>query len=354
MVTPGEKLKDIIVSQKDKLEDALPKMDSAGMQVLLVADENQRLLGIITDGDIRRMILRKADLKVALSEVMCSDPTTVRVGTPMSRVRELMINKSLRHIPVLDDRGRIMDLLLWKDIFVRQWRKKEEKVVIMAGGKGTRLDPFTKILPKPMIPLGDKPIIEVIIDRFNKQGFSSFLLSVGYKAEIIRFYFAEHHNRPYEVKFVQEEKPLGTAGALGLLKDQLDQTFFVSNSDIIVELDHDHLLEYHREKQNQLTIVGALRKFAIPYGILKTEGDVLESVDEKPSFHFLVNTGLYVLEPGVLSLVSGEKFMDMTDLMVLARENNLKVGVYPHHGQWFDVGQWEEYRETLRAFEIKG
>jgi len=354
MVQPNEKLKDILVSQGDKLEDALPKMDRAAMQVLLVADENQRLLGIITDGDIRRVILRKADLKVTLSEVMCSTPTTVPVGTPLDLVQKLMIKKSLRHIPVLDGRGRIVDLLLWKDIFVRQWQKREEKVVIMAGGKGTRLDPFTKILPKPMIPLGDKPILEVIIDRFNKQGFSGFLLSVGYKAEIIRFYFAEHNNRPYEVKFVQEEKPLGTAGALGLLKDQLDKTFFVSNSDIIVELDYNHLLEYHSEKQNSLTIVGALRKFTIPYGVLKTKGDVLENVDEKPNFHFLVNTGLYVLEPKILSLVSGEKFLDMTDLIVLVKENNLKVGVYPHHGQWFDVGQWEEYRETLRAFELKG
>lgn len=354
MVKPNEKLKGILVSPGDKLEGALLKMDRAAMQVLLVADENQCLLGIITDGDIRRVILRKADLKVSLSEVMCSTPTTVQVGTPLDLVKKLMLKKSLRHIPVLDGRGRIVDLLLWKDVFVQQWQKKEEKVVIMAGGKGTRLDPFTKILPKPMIPLGDKPIIEVIIDRFNKQGFSSFLLSVGYKAEIIRFYFAEYNNRPYEVKFVQEEKPLGTAGALGLLKDQLDKTFFVSNSDIIVELDYNNLLEYHSEKQNCITIVGALRKFSIPYGVLKTEGDVLEGVDEKPNFHFLVNAGLYVLEPKILSLVSGEKFLDMTDLVVLAKENNFKVGVYPHHGQWFDVGQWEEYRETIRAFELKG
>ncbi len=354
MVGPGEKLRDILVYPGDKLEDALPKMDRAAMQVLLVVDEKLCLLGIITDGDVRRVILRKADLKVPLSEVMCSAPTTVPVGTPMDAVRKLMLKKSLRHIPVLDGRGRIVDLLLWKDMFIQQWQKRDEKVVIMAGGKGTRLDPFTKILPKPMIPLGDKPIIEVIIDGFNRQGFFSFLLSVGYKAEIIRFYFAEYNNRPYEVKFVQEEKPLGTAGALGLLRDRLDKTFIVSNSDIVVELDYNHLLEYHREKKNCFTIVGALRKFSVPYGVLKTEGDVLEGVDEKPELHFLVNTGLYVLEPEALSLVSGEKFLDMTELMVLAKENNFKVGVYPHHGQWFDVGQWEEYRETVRAFEIKG
>lgn len=354
MVPINEKLKDILVSPEEKLEDALSKMDRAAMQVLLVVDENRCLLGIITDGDIRRLLLRKADLKVTLSEVMCTTPTTVPEGTPLDVARKLMMKKSMRHIPVLDSRGQIIDLLLWKDVFIKQQQKREEKVVIMAGGKGTRLDPFTKILPKPMIPLGDKPILEVIIDRFNKQGFSNFLLSVGYKAEIIRFYFAEYNNRPYEVKFVQEEKPLGTAGALGLLKEELDRTFIVSNSDIIVELDYNHLLEYHSEKQNSLTIVGALRKFTIPYGVLKTESDVLENIDEKPNFHFLVNTGLYVLEPKILSLISGEKFLDMTDLIVLVKENNLKVGVYPHHGQWFDVGQWEEYRETLRAFELKG
>ncbi len=354
MLPRNEKLKEILVSPEEKLEDVLPKMDQAALQVLLVVDENRRLLGIITDGDIRRLLLRKADLKVTLSEVMCTTPTTVPEGTSLDVVRKLMIKKSMRHIPVLNSRGRVADLLLWQDVFTKQPQKREEKVVIMAGGKGSRMDPFTKILPKPMIPLGDKPILEVIIDRFNQQGFYTFLLSIGYKAEIIRYYFAEYNNRPYEVKFVQEENPLGTAGALGLLREELDKTFIVSNSDIIVELDYNHLLEYHTEKQNSLTIVGALRKFTIPYGVLKIEDNVLENVDEKPNFHFLVNTGLYVLEPGLLSLVSGEKFLDMTDLIVLAKENNLKVGVYPHHGQWFDVGQWEEYRETLRVFELKG
>lgn len=354
MAKPIEKFRGILVSPEDRLEEALPKMDRAAMQVLLVVDENERLVGIITDGDIRRLLLRKADLKVSLSEVMCASPTTVRKGTALNAVRKLMIEKSIRHIPVLDNRGRIVDILLWKDVFVHQWQKRDEKVVIMAGGKGTRLDPFTKILPKPMIPLGDKPILEVIIERFNKQGFFNFLISVGYKAEIIRYYFAEYNNRPYEVNFFQEKEPLGTAGALGLIKEELDRTFIVSNSDIIVELDYDHLLEYHLEKQNSLTIVGALRKFTIPYGVLKTEGGVLDNVDEKPNFHFLVNTGVYALEPEILSLVSGKDFLHMTDLIALAREKNFKIGVYPHHGQWFDVGQWEEYRETLRAFDLMG
>jgi dTDP-glucose pyrophosphorylase len=354
VVSPKEKLKEIIASPDEKLEDVLPRMDRAAMQVLMVADENLCLLGIITDGDIRRLLLRKADLKVTLSEFMCTTPTTVPEGTSLDVVRKLMVQKSLRHIPVLDSTGRIANLLLWQDVFAKQTQKREEKVVIMAGGKGSRLDPFTKILPKPMIPLGDKPILEVIIDRFNQQGFYNFLLSVGYKAEIIRYYFAEYDNRPYEIKFVQEEKPLGTAGALGLLKKELDKTFIVSNSDIIVESDCNHLLEYHSEKQHALTIVGALRKFTIPYGVLNIEDNVLVNVDEKPNFHFLVNTGLYVLEPGILSLVPEDKYLDMTDLIVLAKENNLRVGVYPHHGHWFDVGQWEEYRDTIRFFDFKG
>lgn len=354
MVQPKEKLKDVFAFPGEKLEDALPRMDRAAMQVLLVVDENQCLLGIITDGDVRRVLLRKADLKVPLSEVMCTTPTAVQEGTPLNTVRKLMVKTNLRHIPVLDYKGRVVDLLLWSDVFTQRRKKRKEKVVIMAGGKGTRLDPFTKILPKPMIPLGDKPILEIIMEKFYEQGFSTFLISIGYKAEIIRLYFSENNSRPYEVKFIQEDKPLGTAGALGLLKEEVDSTFIVSNSDIIVELDYNHLLDYHLKKKNSLTIVGALRQFTIPYGVLKTEGDVLHNVDEKPNFHFLVNTGVYVLEPEILSLVSGKEFIDMTDLIVLVRKRNFRIGVYPHHGRWFDVGQWEEYRETLRAFDFKG
>ncbi|MTI84027.1 MAG: CBS domain-containing protein [Firmicutes bacterium] len=353
MIQPRDKYKNVLAFPGETLEDVLPRMDKAALQVLLVVDENLCLLGTVTDGDVRRVLLRKADLKVPLAEFMYTNPTTVREGTPLASIRKLMMETNLRHIPIVDRKERVVGLHIWKEIFSKYKEKRKEKIVIMAGGKGTRLDPFTKILPKPMIPLGDKPILEIIMEKFNEHGFYNFLLSIGYKGEIIRLYFNETNNRPYNVQFIQEKEPLGTAGALGLAKDSLSETFIVTNADIIVDLDYEHLLEYHRENENSLTIVGALREFTIPYGVLKTEGQSLVNINEKPNFHYLVNTGIYVLEPQIVSFISENRFLDMTDLITMARKKNLEVGVYPHHGKWFDVGQWEEYHETLKAFNLK-
>jgi len=217
------------------------------------------------------------------------------------------------------------------------------------GGKGTRLDPFTKILPKLMIPVRDKPIIELIMERFHHQGFSRFVLCLGYKAEIVRLYF-NGNGRPYEVDFFEEEEPLGTAGALSLIADRLNETFLLTNCDIIVELDYAELVEYHQQRGFGLTVVGALKEFVVPYGVLRPGNDHLE-IEEKPNFHFLVNTGLYVVEPAVLTVMPRGVPVDMPEIIKNAKAQGLRVGVYPHHGRWFDVGQWDEYQQTLRHFE---
>lgn len=343
-----DQLKKILVSPNDTLLDSLAKMGEAALQVLLVVNKMGQLIGIITDGDIRRALLNGMDLNTRLNNVMNSNPRYLPVTTSINKAKELMQQYSIRHIPLLDDEGRVQDLILWSDCFKPIYKKRQEKIVIMAGGKGSRLDPFTKILPKPMIPIGDKPIIEFIMDKFHQQGFSNFTLSVGYKAEIIKMYFAENNSRPYSVNFIQEDQPLGTAGALGMLHGKINKTFLVTNCDIIVEADYDSLIRFHTEKGNALTILGALKDFTIPYGVLKTESEELQFIDEKPNFHLLVNTGVYVLEPVILDLISQPRFMNMTDLVVLAKENGFKVGVYPYHGKWFDVGQWEDYRNSLR------
>lgn len=346
-------LASIFTSPKEKLADALPRMEKAALQLLLVVDEDKRLLGTVTDGDIRRALLRGYGLEITLDKIMCPKPRVLPVGTSLDVARKLMLENNIRHVPLVDNRGRVVDLLLWLDVFESRRTPRSEQVVIMAGGKGTRLDPFTKILPKPMIPLGDKPIVEVIMDKFYAQGFTSFILSLGYKAEIVRLYFSEENGRRYNVSFVQEDEPLGTAGSLGLLKGKISGTFIVSNCDVILEVDYNSLLNYHREKSYDFTVVGALKEFTIPYGVLRAEEGELKTIDEKPNFHFLVNTGVYVLEPSVLDLVTGEEFIHMTDLILLAREKGFKVGVYPHYGQWFDVGQWEEYRQTLRLLDSR-
>lgn len=343
-----EELEKVLVSPDDTILDTMSKMDKAALQIIVVANEIGELVGIVTDGDIRRGLLNGLDLKTPLNAVMYKTPRTLPVNTSINKAKKLMQQHGIRHIPLIDNKGRIKDLITWTDCFEKIREERKEKVVIMAGGKGTRLDPFTKILPKPMIPLGDKPIIEVIMDKFHEQGFSHFLVSLGYKAEIIKMYFSETNNRPYQLEFVQETEPLGTAGALALLKNRIDGTFLVVNCDVILEPNYSDLLEQHYIQKNDMTIVGSIKEFPIPYGVLKTEGQNLLKVDEKPNYHLLVNTGLYVIEPEVMNLIKDDEAVNMTDLIQFIKEKGGKVGVYPYHGNWFDVGQWEDYKNSLR------
>jgi dTDP-glucose pyrophosphorylase len=344
-------IKQILVSPDNTLVNSLQRMNDAGLQLLLVIDAEQKLVGTVTDGDVRRALLRGKGLDVKISEVMFPRPVVFKVGTPVEKIREVMLQRNIRHIPLVDNDGRLTDLLLWTDLFEQKTLKRNEKIIVMAGGKGTRLDPFTKILPKPLIPLGDRPVIEIIMDGFYSCGFADFTVSLGYKADIMRLYFLENDHRPYSVNFIQEKEPLGTAGSLSLLEGQIDTTCIVTNCDIVLKVDYADILAYHNRKQNDFTVIGAIKNFTIPYGVLQLENEELKYIDEKPSKGYFVNTGVYVMEPGIISLVPKLESMQMTELIVRAKNAGFKVGVYPFKGQWFDVGQWEDYRKTLNTFE---
>jgi NDP-sugar pyrophosphorylase family protein len=211
-------------------------------------------------------------------------------------------------------------------------------VVIMAGGKGARLDPFTKILPKPLIPLGEKPVIEIIMDNFHKHGFNNFMLTLNYKKELIKLYFKENA-LPYNVQWVEEEEFLGTAGSLGLLKDKIKETFFVCNCDILLENDYRNILLWHRAEKADMTIIGCHKEVVLPYGTLEVQNGVLKSIHEKPRYDMIINTGVYVLEPSMLEFLSGKDHLDMNHLVEKVAAANKKVTVYPVYGGWFDVGQ---------------
>ncbi|MEL7564374.1 MAG: nucleotidyltransferase family protein [Dehalobacterium sp.] len=347
-----DELERIMVYPDRPLLDSLPQMEAAALQVLLVIDDNKKLLGIVTDGDIRRALLNDTDLKIKIQNVMHPSPKVLPLNSTIKRAIKFMKDFSLKHVPLVDDEGKLQDLIIWSDCFKKERKKHQEKVIIMAGGRGTRLDPFTKILPKPMIPIGDKPIIETIMDNLYQQGFSEFIITLGYKAEIIKMYFVESSARPYKVSFSYETKPLGTAGAIKLLQSQIDTTALITNCDVILELDYSELLEHHRKEKNLMTMVSTVKNFTIPYGVVRTEGQDLDMIEEKPSFHFMINTGLYIIEPEVIEFIQEDEYIHMTDLMIRIKAHQGKVGVYPHHGKWFDVGQWEDYRNTIRQFGV--
>jgi len=341
----------VLVEGQLPIIEAVKLMNKHAMQVLLVTDDKRKLIGVVTDGDIRRAILNKIDFNKSIDAIMTRDPVTLSNPPDKQAAIRLMKKQGVRHIPIIDRDMKICGLLLWKDFFNNgdvTVRRKSNTVVIMAGGKGTRLDLFTKILPKPLIPVGDKPIIEHIMDNFYKYGFERFFLSLNYKAEMIRLYFSTDCQWKYSINFMHENEFLGTAGALSLMKHRLTDTFIVSNCDVLIDANMDRLLSYHKKNKNHATILGIVRNVEIPYGVLKAQQADLEEIVEKPEYHFVINSGVYVLEPEIIDLIAENQRIDMPTLLMEAKEKHYKVQIFPMTGSWFDVGQWSEYQRAIQ------
>lgn len=335
------------LEEDDTVLKGIDVLNRASSQIILILDGKGRLAGTVTDGDIRRAICRNGGVQGSLGAVCNRRPKTVRGFFP-DKARKIMEEHSVSRVPVIDADGFPRGLYCIEDVLSKELPKRTDtKVVIMAGGKGTRLWPITKIVPKPLLPLGDRPIIEVIIDSFRDQGFSDFVVSLNYKKEYIRTYFAEKGALPYDLTFVEEERFLGTAGSLGLMKAHLKDSFFVTNCDILVEMDYQSVLKFHLEEGFALTIVGALQKIKVPYGVISLQDGVFGNIDEKPESHFVVNTGVYVVDPGVLGLIPGNDPIDMPDLVKRISLDQDRIGVYPVHGKWTDIGNWGEYRKLV-------
>jgi NDP-sugar pyrophosphorylase family protein len=261
-----------------------------------------------------------------------------------------MIENKIGQIPVLNDRGIIVDVILWTDVLEEKEHLKlrelhSNKVVIMAGGKGTRLDPFTKVLPKPLIPVGNKPIIELIMERFYQYGFHNFIYTLNYRKEYIKLFLKES-NFPYTIDWVEETDFLGTAGGLTLLKNKVADTFFVTNCDSLLEVDLEKVLKWHKEQKVAITIIGCYNEIKIPFGVLEIYGGKLQKITEKPVHDILINTGVYVMEPHIISYIPENEPIDMNALIDLAFKKE-KISVYPIYKGWLDIGQWEEYKNAV-------
>ena len=217
----------------------------------------------------------------------------------------------------------------------------------MAGGRGSRLDPITRIIPKPLLPVGDKPMLELIMESFVKCGFHDFLLSINYRKDFIKTWLAERGNLPGSVTCVEEQEFLGTAGSLALMKDFLKETFFVSNCDILVDVNYTSALQFHCENGYALTVIGALKKINVPYGVIYLKGGDFDRIEEKPDVPLIVNTGVYLLEPECAALIAEGEKIDMPNLIDRVQASGKRVGVFPVHRKWIDIGQWGEYKQAL-------
>ena len=326
-------------------------IDESGRKIIFIVDIKNRLYGALTDGNIRRWIIKTGGIKGKVDDICNKNPIFFEKDYSIGKAREILLSEKIEAIPVVDKERKIIKILFWDDIF------KEEKkdftqiylpVVIMAGGKGTRLDPFTRILPKPLIPIDDKAIIEVIMDDYAKFGMKKFYITINHKAKIIKAYFEEQKSS-YSLEFIEEDAPLGTAGALKLLENKVNTPFFVSNCDIIIKEDYAKIYDFHKENNFVLTIVGSMQHHTIPYGVCEIKnGGKLKKMIEKPIYDFLANTGMYLLNSEVLYLIPHNKFYNITDLVSILIENNHKVGVYPiSEKSWIDIGQWEQYNSNF-------
>lgn len=347
------------VYENVSVKAAMKQMDITGLKILFVVDEDSKtLLGSLTDGDIRRWILREGGLDEKINKIYNRNPIFAEEPYETNEIRKLMLEKMIEWIPVINESKEVAEVLLWKDIFEDEVKPLKRQlnipVVIMAGGKGTRLDPFTKILPKPLIPIGDKAIIDIILGKFSDYGINEFYLTINHKAKMIKSYF-EEVNPEYKITYIEEKNPLGTAGSLRFLKDKIKNLVLVSNCDIIIDCDYCEIVEFHNKNSFDMTIVGSFRHFTIPYGICEIEKNgLLTNITEKPEYDFLVNTGMCILKKNVLELIPEDTVFHITDLAKCIRDNGGKVGVYPiNEKSWIDVGQWEEYKKSVKLLGVE-
>lgn len=342
-------IEEICVGVDTTIIKVIDKLDTTSKKIILVVDELRQLLGIVTDGDFRRWVLKNGDLYLPVTHLMNSKPIVVR-DNQIHDAQKIMQEKFIDAIPVIDENNTVIDVVFWNVEVSKKnnLNLQNTDIVIMAGGKGTRLYPYTHILPKPLVPIGEIPIVERIIDKFLDFGAKQFYMTVNYKKNMIKSYF-EEVDKNYELNYVEEPMPLGTGGSLRLIKDTLKSTFIISNCDILIEADYSDILNFHRKNNNKITMVTSLRKFQIPYGVILIDdsGQVTQTI-EKPENSHLVNTGFYVVEPDVIEMIPDNQLFHFTQLIDECLNKGIKVGTYPiNEGNWLDMGELSEMERMV-------
>ena len=343
-------VKDFLIDEELTVIETMKKLDKVAKKVLFVV-KNDKLIAAVTDGDIRRWILKKGDLNALVKFVANYHPKFLREDNK-SLAQDYMKSESIEAVPIVNDDMNVMAVVLWNVKQVIRKNLINIPVVIMAGGLGTRLYPYTKILPKPLIPIGEIPIVEHIINRFNQYGSDQFYLVVNHKKNMIKAYFNEIEKN-YKVDYVDECKPLGTGGGLSLLKGKIDSTFILSNCDILIEEDYEKIYNYHKKENNLITMICSLKNLKIPYGVIEiNEKGEIESMKEKPELTFFTNTGMYIVEPKVIEELEKDKSIGFPDIIEHYRIKAEKIGIYPiSENSWMDMGQIDDMEEMRKRLE---
>ena len=345
------------ITGQNTIATAMQRLDEVSIKILFLIDENRKLIATLTDGDIRRALLNGYSLADHVIDVANMNPRVLKAEDDIKKAADYIKNRIVA-VPRIDEHGRLLSLIICERgrSFVDATDRFNLPVIVMAGGKGTRLYPYTKILPKPLIPVDDIPISERIINSFIKYGCSRFYMVVNYKKNMIKSYFAdsEHGNL---IEFVDETTPLGTGGGIKLLEGKIDGTFILTNCDILIEENLHDIVKHHKNNNNVVTMVCSLKNYTIPYGVVKfEEGGEISSFEEKPKMSFFTNTGYYILEDKVLGYIEENESIGMPDIIDRVRQDGLKVGIYPiSENSWLDMGQFDTMEGMERRLrEIEG
>lgn len=348
LMTPD--ISSLCIGPSRSIRQAIASLERNGKGIVLVVDGSRRLLGTVTDGDIRRGLLSGFDLSLPVQALLEQravsphhSPLTAPVGTPHSELLRLMNEYTLRHIPLVDEQEHVVDIALLNEL-TKQY-ELPLRAVIMAGGYGTRLRPLTEELPKPMLPVGDRPLMEIIIRQLKEVGIQKVNITTHHKPEKIINHFGNGEAFGVDINYVTESQPLGTAGALGLVKAS-DETTLVINGDILTQVDFRAMLSFHRENNADLTVAVRQYDLTVPYGVIECEGTSVRRITEKPLFSFFVNAGMYLLEPNVHRYIPNGKPFDMTELIQRLLADNRLVVSFPVHEYWLDIGQHETYQQA--------
>lgn len=344
-----ERWRTTLIRETATVRESVEAVDAAGLQIALVVDEDQRLVGTVTDGDVRRAILRGVSLEDPVSRVMNENPTTARAQDDRETLLALMRQRRLHQIPVLDATWQVVGLEVLDDLLKPQ--TKTNPVVLMAGGLGSRLRPLTDDCPKPLLHVGAKPILETILEAFVEHGFERFYLSVNYKAEMIEEHFGDGSRWGVNISYLREKERLGTAGALSLLPEPPVEPVFVMNGDLLTRLNFAHLLDFHGAHGAMATMCVREYEMQVPYGVIETRSHRILDIREKPTERYLVNAGVYVLQPEVLKLIPESHFFDMPDLFKRLMERDMETAVFPIREYWMDIGQMDDFHRANGQFE---
>jgi dTDP-glucose pyrophosphorylase len=341
--------KDMMILTDSSVKEAMKIMEKYAHGIALVIDINGILKGTVTDGDIRRLILRGGSLDDKVNQVMNKDFTFVTPGYTDKLIKSIFEQKAIYQIPVLDDEMRIVDVIFQKYFF--KVKKKTHYVVIMAGGLGTRLLPLTKETPKPMLRVGARPLLEIIIEQLKSYGYTKIILCLNHKSEVIQNYFQDGSNFGVDITYINERKKLGTVGAIKLMGKYLNETFFLINGDILTRLNFEQFMNFHIERNHKITVATRKYQLDIPFGVINLKDNIITKLEEKPCMNFFINGGIYCLEPETINYIPENKSFDITQLINTYLIKEERVGSFPITEYWMDIGQIEDYNKANTDYE---